>query len=652
LADGASIEEKKKAIHKDMQLAVNSAALIKSAPDALEEARKAQGLDVVREKITKWMINEISFEKGFDMLKARIIKEHGIRVDDMAQLAEHFPNITSQEIALFSLLEKVPNTYLNFGTKVEEGNKENRYVPLMYFASHDGLTFTIDRFDDSFDDAPMFSEDAYKSGGFTGVRENQEFVKFRPDVKDAFGKLILLCISNRRVYERMFDDNECVHIGQGNISRTAYKMIFGRDPLEKHESVNSAIESLKPSEREKFSKKLDELEKNLLHSRIFDITFERNLELSEIYKIIGLLDHMPVSFEKPFSGYLVPYSVGVQVLGQDKSLLESVPFHPFYAKELVNNIYHEQKDIKKDNKTVTKIFEALKLFASDKIGSNLSTVEKMKISILQKYGIDISILPETEVGEILDKRERIFLMMRATVRQNRKIGYDEMLHIKSIISKVPVHLLGNIKSITKDGDDVYSIKNIMDGRAEAGTYNIIDKEITLYERPESVYGCFNKLYKQIYSHVLAHEIGESIWASLSKEQKEEWTEISQWKKTTDENGYEMNGVEKAYRPQHFLTFYSRISSVNDDFSDHFAIYLLQGREFKEKAARYKPLGKKYAFLMKLFTIGDKVIEHLEASEFTIEQITGKFEREIQKQSIEEAVKQADEINAARPMKRQ
>lgn len=607
--------------------------------DAIEQVRIKLGLDAERESLFNDLLKRISFEEGFKMFNMAYKSISGHTLATVEELAEKFPQLTAAEIALLPLLERAPSIYFMVGNDLSFGNESEEWssikksiAPTIIGASPQGLLFSISEFDFS-EDERLFETDAFAYAGITGRRGNIEFVPFRKDVRKAIGELIPLVFTNNRLHDKVWNETRggSLIIGFGRVDEEAYLRSFGklpeRDP--KTHSFRNTINNLLPDQKKTFEETKTSLEEKLLSATIIDLGRDTLLFGHEIFSLIGILDRIPQSFlgDTPFNGYIQPYGPGVKIIDSSGKLLEYVPYGNFFLRQSITGLFWETMDVGKANKTFNDIFRQLQSQAETIVieRDQLLELEKITVDIKLRYGIDLNILPRHSLRELrtyLDIIGTGFAKDAFVETTNSKMTLDEAKIIEATLRLVPKELLTKVKGIKKiaGGSPLLSY---MEGLERRGKYVARTQEIILYSTgviPSEIRELDTA--QKIFS--ILHEIGESLWTTLTDEQKEKFKNIS-WHST------------EVDQKENFLTFYSRFRDERDDFCEHFASYILHGDEFRKRAKESNPLKQKYDFIREIFQIRTgKMIEYPQVSPFTIEELHGKIDQTVKKLSIEEA----------------
>jgi len=639
--------------------------------DALEEFREAHGLQKVREDLLGFVMNEASFERGLEQMLFSLLSR-GIIVDTWEELNMRYPDLTVLEVSLIGLLEGAPVSYIgagrrgtgeipqdmSFSRELADGCGEdmvNKLIASLYGATTAGLLFVFDSYDHNLHSRDMVAEcpmDAYSLGGVTGRHEEIEFVPFRPRVRKAFERLILLAVSNRRIHQQVFrESEECFTASFGTILRMAYEDVAGKQPLI-HIGIRTQAEQLPWEERRMVDAKAAGLEKNLCKAKIFDLTMGRMLSTEEVFRLIALIDKPPPCLfaEEGFTGYTGAYGLGVRFIRESGEVIAYSRYRDFFAQRAVNIVYGEQTEAEKSAGTMGELFgEVYEGLMASAAGNAVegreeptSLLEDLRLELYLGCGIDLAVFPRERVHireadpENEESKGRALVSAFGGVKQveaysTRKIGYEEAQAIVKALGLLPRELLAGIKRIEKEQDNMLTLEAIMQGMVQRASYNAGTKTIRICESPNAPFNTQNDIERYVYVTSLLHEAGESAWAGMAEGRRAEFAAISGWAPTG--YGNERHDVPHDGLRSHFLSAYSHLSGPNDDFAEHFSFYVMHAEEFREKAASSPALAAKYAFLKSMFTLGGKATEYPKVCDLTIGELHGKIEQEIQRQGL-------------------
>ena len=364
----------------------------------------------------------------------------------------------------------------------------------------------------------------------------------------------------------------------------------------------------------------------------------------DVFKLVGILERVPAFLiaEQPFVGFIQPYGVCVRFYTPEGELVEECALSSFHRREAVLSLHAETTQGGKENRTIADLFKDLTVRTHSKIlkeyeenpQSQLSILETAATDLWLQGGISLEVLGTPVIERtvsgvrrsLFTMREKILTGKQFTVNFTAKIGVDEARQYIKTLKFLPMKLLRNVKIVRKKQSPNVDIESLMAGVTTEGYYIAKDQSITMLETSRENYPDMSAKRKARRSHALVHEVGESVWDELSDAERQKWTAIS-WPAS-----------KRRRLDKHFLTQYSYYVNERDDYSEHFALYILHGPEFREAAAAAGPLKKKYAFIRKMIHARFGVpVEYPKIIPWTIEQIHGALRQEARKQmELEEA----------------
>jgi hypothetical protein len=621
--------------------------------DALETVRVQLGLDKLRDNLLRKLREKLSPEHGLQLLSAWAKKRLGKSCDSIGEVNELFPHLTLSELAFLPLLEDIPATLVLYGTTFDattvasqvglkdfDGSDARRRVPQQVWATVHGLAYVLDNYQPERDDKGIAESDPYAVLGLTGIREDVELVEFKNKVKRIVQKLVLLMMSNARLYERLWiSSSESLQVGLGRIARLALERTMGQEGKDAQSvSLSVGIEMLDAIQRKRFDDERQCLEQTIGQASIYDLGRDVMLRLDEKIRLVGILNQVPYCLvrEQPFTGFIQPYGVCINFIAPDGKIVETCPFSPVHSRETVEILYSETKDAGRENRTLAFLFHELFSWIQGKVmdrfaenPSALSLLEATALKLWLERHVVLQPLPSWSLVPVRDFWQHIFHYTTTgkdvVAKLTSKIGLQEAQQIVMTLQLPDVQLLERVKRVVKT-QSIHSLASMMEGMAIEGSYEPDSQTIILIELPEMLYGDASPIQKAARSFQLLHECGEAVWTMLSESDKEQWKQIS-WPPKARQK-----------KAKHFLTFYARHRDEKEDFCDHLAAYILHGPEFRLATKKAQPLRRKYQFLRRIvaFLTGS-------ATEFplfipwTIEQIHGALDQEVKRLELEEAV---------------
>jgi len=636
--------EKREREHKLINQAP-SAALVLPNLDPFEEYRQSQDLHIRRDELTGQLLKELTIENGLLALNNTLRKLHQPTVSTIEEVFKAFPNMTKTEILLFGLCTQVPEMFVTGKIKkidsaVEAGEEQLFHktipvVPSIFAANTQGLLCMPDTLNPN----EIQKEDIFSNLGITGADESIVTAPFRPEVKAAITELIPLLISNFRLHDLLWTSEKtdsALQDGFGKLDRYALEKTTGE--ASPTQSIASIISRLEAPLQIQFSQTRQEAEDTIAANSIIDLHNNVALPLIDVVRIIGLLDRIPsilLQKEEPFQGYFVPYGPGLLFLGTAGEVKEYVPYNPYYLREVFQGFYTETVDTGKTNKTLAQIFNMLAQQATgivmekDQSASKLSAIETLALDIKLQWNITTPFTPHMKTTKPKNWAEAAdFQSAKQIIDPLYKMGTEELQQITSLLKLVPKPMLEGIRELRKQTHVEFPMEAFLTGVHVMGEFNRQTGTIFLYQTGDLPFINFSPQLKEQRAFTFMHEVAHNVWYKLTREQKSAWKKIS-W----DQKGK----VHSENLEADFLTQYSHSSNEKEDFCEHFASYMLHGPEFRQKATPRSELEKKYIFLQHVFAqFTGQDTQYGTLSQFTIEQIQGYVDAEINRLTEEEA----------------
>lgn len=603
--------------------------------DPIEQYRIDQGLTAKRESLYRELYKKLSAKKGLELFN----RLSGRNYQDIDQLNRDCPHVMQTELALFSLVNTIPKSFIEFGKPRTEMDallveSDEFSVPMIIGASVEGLLCTAD----SEDPNVIASIDAYGQLGITGAPGPVETVFFEDSTAKIVTELISLTISNYRMHERVINcaPNALVD-GFSQADKWILRQLMG-ERFNSGIPLGQLISGLTPDQRQKFAEAKDKFDHQIAQVRVIDLNQGKELRMDDIVKILGVLDSIPkvlLSEQPPFQGFFVPYGPGVMFLDGEGQPMQFVPYRPFYLRNALQGLYYETVDVGKNNLTMTLIFndlarQAAAVIARDyeKGRDTLSALEEIKIDTQLVCGIDLDILPRMDIEEVIHEADARHQMGAVTMLEPRlKIGLEEAKQFFETLKLLPKELLKGVKTIRKSSRKKLTLEQLLTGAEEVASFDKIRKAITLYEEPMLPYVAFSPELRVLRSFVIIHETAHSFWNSIPIELRKQWQGIS-W----DEGGVKKDELSG------FLTLYSHVANPEEDFCDHFASYVLHADEFRARIRDNISLDSKYNFIKQFLAnrLG-RMLEFPQISPFSLEKIHGAVNQQLQKFTEEQAL---------------
>ncbi len=625
--------------------------------DALEDVRVQLGLDKLRDELMERLRGKLSWKSGLAMISDWIYKRFTVRCQTVQEVNAYFPNLTLSELAFFPLLNELPLYMLLFGTEFDPlsvsesrlfdniGLKSKRRIPQQLWATTQGIAYVLDDYASSMDDKGILEYDPYTVLGLTGISETVEVSGYSSWVRSIIAKLVPLTISNRRMYERVWNSSpEATQVGLGRIAKVALSRILPAEEMVASQvSLQATIALLSNEQKILFEQERTVLERTIVSASIFDLGRDVVLRPDEVVKLVGILSQVPgcVIAEMPFRGFIQPYGATIRFMDLDGNILETCPLASLYGREAAVTLYAEEEDSSRENTTIVALFKGFMADVQKDIMENvaselenLSLLESVVVELWLERGVLLQVLPVGLLKAVRDFREDMFehsvTAKDLVFRFTSKIGLHEAQQCAMILKLLGRQLLGGVDRVIKK-QYARSIAESMDGMVMQGQYDCSAKTITLRELVDCLFGDIPSYQKVARAFVLLHECGESLWPQLDEKIQGRWRKIS-WPRK------KRSRVEK-----HFLTFYAHHKDEKEDFCDHFAAFVLHGPEFRLAANKSGPLRRKYRMMRSILKrILGSVVEYPSLAPWTIREVHGAIEQQVEKMRLAEAIELEEE----------
>ena len=647
----------------------------------LEEERRARGLDKQREQLRQLIHDQISFKRGFEMFQGAVQVLYGKRVSTLEELNEILPNVTSFEIAMVSMLQRVPSFLLispkiyskdetrqafvqdAFGAALVE--EALQMTAMLYQVDMHGINFAMEGEDDFRPPGSViYARDQYEYLGITGKSEALEFVPFREDFREAFKALALLSVQDAAIYRRVWEAEGGKGPSTGQLHAGSYEVV-GHGKLRKAFMQRLAVcASNDPKARELLSEmesrgvtaadfelplsqlidnrnlqssflgRLDAwIASKLSNKHILDLTTDVFLtqDLRSLFVLAGLLDHIPEILlrEKPFVGFVMGYGKGVKIINQGGDVIDYVPFSPHIQAEAQEALSDEISDSAFTNSTAHTIFAQVQEGVEKKLideETTMSQLEKIALELLTTFRVHLN--TRAKANFVISENGRI-------AQHALKMGAVEaqtILELFKRVGAVSQDFLVNVRQVRKEMGDGYDLRAIAEGFQHLAVYDGASKAVVIYHYSARPFELLTPVELQLYRDAIIHEIAHAIWMVLPEEKREEFLSIS-W----------LGGVKKRDLRKHFLTQYSQLQNSAEDFAEHFSVYVNHGPEFRRAASLYDPLRRKYELIRELFSGKDRngnevVVEYADEARVPLAQMQETISATIAKLNLEEALR--------------
>lgn len=622
--------------------------------DPLEEYREKLGLVAKREWLMNQLFKELSAQEGLEVFSQTAFLLTGKRYSNMAEVNQDYPHLTQTEMALLSLLDTAPTTFIEFGRTnplpVKAGEKQvnHKLVPLMAGGSVHGLLFINELTDPN----KVYVGDSYSQLGITGANESVETVGYKPKISLIIKELLPLVVSNYRLHERVWNKADSALLdGISKIDRFALSKVLSQQSDD--QPLYVLRRQLTHDQKLKWDEQKQKIDIIFGQNILVDLQKGIPLETNDVVKLIGLLDKLPemlLDENQPFEGFFTPYGPGLLFLDRIGNPVFYTSYNPYYLREAMQGLYSEQIDVGRDNRSIAMIFndlakqaEGLVYEAAAEKEEDPSLLEGTRIELKLSRNTDLDITPQTKL-EVADWGRNFFQWVtKIVLTPTLKFSAAEAEQILNTTRLLAFPLVSDVSVFRKKTKDDFVVEEMLSGFIKQAKFDRHDKSVSVYQHPNYPYVFFNPEAQALRAFVIVHEISHSIWERLPEEDKTRWSLIS-WDEVThtfkDKNG--------------FLTMYAHIENEIEDFCDHLPSFVLHNSEFLEKASKNAILKEKHLYLEELISrLSGRKVEFPYKSPWTIEQITGAVEQQIESLKeedlirIEETKRERDEIKARR-----
>ena len=655
----------------------------------LAQMRAAGGYDELREQIHQAVLEHTSFEEGFRMFRREIKRAYNRDVHNMEELNRILPDVTSYEVTMCSMLQRLPAAMLVstaraelfsglFSRRWRDKVGANMGVPMLYEIDLDGCSFAVGAPDEfrRRQNNVLFSSDEFEYLGITARTKKIELVPFKPDFGKAFRQLALLNIDDADLYRRAWANvggggsefiTQYPMVGHARLRRAILRQLstFDRgNPVV--DRVATEVERLDITEEDlerPFGELVEEkgisaqclggldtlLAMRLANKHIFDMTNQTRLtdspSMLNLFTFIGMLEDVPAVFvaAEPFSGYISGFGKGVKILDDGGNILATggyCPFSSYIQMDAQVEMFEVLRDVT-DNATATAMFSAIEEEIEKR---NLhADVERSRVErIADELLLALRIRLKTRAKKTMVRSSKGGLSYHVL-----KLGASEAEEITSVVGKLGAAcprvgdiLTRDVKIIRKATGDLYNLRAVAEGIQTMAEYDGSDGAITIFHYPDRPHLLMTSVERQMFRDHLAHECFHPIWQALPRRAQERYKAIS-WGRR----------IRKKDLAEHFMTRYSRSATVSgaseeEDFCEHGAMYLNHPDEFRELAERCPPLREKYEFFRELFTFtdagrGKTTVEFAEPAIVSVRDIDRDIETTLAKLDVEEAYKEME-----------
>lgn len=601
-------------------------ALVPAAPsDALalrERLERVRGLDSIRMALAATMgdvdpeealLAEISrrvdLRHGLDLFEAALkshLKDQTIRIADLKDLNRYLPNVTTFEVGLISLMDKVPRLILT-----------SQGLAMVYLLTVAGAEWVDDTYDPPNDREGMAPIDPYIYMGVTGAGRKRNFTYYNPDVRRLIATILKTRLTDRHLFNHLWNNFP--------------------------EAATMGLKKLKAEGNPR----------HLLNKAVSDVDYAKaHFPPSRLARLIGLLEKIPECLNRPEAVrvYVKPFGGGILFLDGEANPIEYVAYHPHLLREGMQTVYHRTEiDTTDDNPMAHQLL-------NDKLAIRVLD------AVIAQTGGEVSLLEETTFA--FNSRFRIHLPLVSrsirvpdpflgieefeTVTSSLKVGTDEIAALTEALASIHPEILARARDGKKEGGGIRVIRKLTSLHADfvsmsadigrLGEYNPADKSITLYHMQAKPFRNMDEVERQIYRDTLLHEVGEATFELFSPEERLSFISLYPWK--IGMNAFDVNGHDgevagavlpsaKVAEMSHYdwdqleltpaltdqeirrdlLTSYSS-SNPRDLFCEAFMAYIAHGPEFRKMAEGSPRLAALYDWMKRhVFFISRGAVEH-------------------------------------------
>jgi len=642
MEDYRKIEEKAgEPEHKPLKPMPKTKALQKFVSGGvLAEYRKKHGLDKLKKKLLEGLVKAASFERGIDILYEHITSpENDIKAEKgvsseaahmvvekekvvnskLQDVAFFYPDLTVNEIAWISLTNNKRKTW------VLDKPSRMYWPPALIEMNLEGLVFAEGTIDENEFDATA-ARNPWQIGGITGIDKQTELFYFHPDVSKVIKALVLLTIDDNDLFEKLLKDEDIIPLLRGD--ELLVRSFRGLDDIPE-ELLEDIIKSSNRIVRDEIV--------DFYNKSYFDCPYIQCI--TDFVRLIGTLERVPkfIKAKKPFRGYVKIYGTDVNFIKESGKIVDSVPIVSHLAHRVAYQFHRRITKLDRKDMILREIFEEL---TKGIIEENYSQKNQMPTDIVQDQILDLGVFASNQTYTWVEQLSRStffgkqFTYPEYLVR-TVKFSFDELMDIKRILEDVPEYLRKGVARIIKRTSDYLNIEDVLVNYEEAGSYSSKQKTIKLSlpiltpsaQNSAELEGkvLFYKMtgakkaekqktemelidmamFRIMFCQTIAHEIGESLYAS-NKRVSKAWDEI--------EAALPKN-IPRKKRPKYFLTAYAA-TAPNEDFADTFAMYLLFGDQFRELCV-HPVIKQKYEFMKKLFSADGREREFKDKFEYSM-----------------------------------
>lgn len=595
----------------------------------LEDKRRANGLDLLREEIYSDLATQCSLQAGLACLNRWTSAYADLPCENIQDARKLFPNLTLTEISFLPLLAEVPVTYLQCSTgfdsraalardepemAAEMSTASAPETPMQLEMRVDGISFGSD-----LSDLGVVSE---TSGTSITNPEDCEITPYRPEVQARLSELVSLVIEAPRLVELLREQTtESLSVGVGRVQQAALNRISNPNPAEAADedlsaarlrSIADDIKSLDGDQARAFEVEEARITNQIVRARVKHDNGE-SISVHELVGLIGLLRDVPACLvqEQPYQGKILFAGANLLFANEkDGRIIEVCPLDYECRRVMREALFSERVASSDSNRTTHEIQRALSsriqtalfsdLFVEGQPQADLaercSPIEESALRMYREFNISVLGLAERELGDA-PGNVGTGISGPTSPMTRLKLSVDEMAQICAVFERIGKDLAHNVGSVEKVQRNIMSSDAADTLSTCTVQFDLETKRITIAEIKEQPFSLTPAAGRHERAFLLAHAVGMSLWNEVPD--RRFWSRIRLAQVTsprelrealagaTNEAELVANGasfLRGALAPQS-ENFVHRIGaeSFQSDFAACFAACLLDRHGFRELA---------------------------------------------------------------------
>ncbi|MDO8526922.1 MAG: hypothetical protein Q7T03_04445 [Deltaproteobacteria bacterium] len=527
----------------------------------------------------------VSFEKGLFLFETALRSALGnatLRLETMADLNRHLPNVTTFDVALVSLTDRVPKKML-----------QPDCIVMPYRLTVTGIEWADEFYDLGRDRNPIYAVDPYQYMGVTGASDHTEYTYYSKPVRTLVQAVLKTRLSDRHFFTHLWNKHP--------------------------ESANAGLGAFKKEGQTAF----------LLNKEVMDLGRNIPFRPSDIVRLVGLLDRLPACLNTPSPAkiYFNPFAGGILFFNVDGEPIEYVPYHPYLQHEGMQEVHYGTEADESDDNTFAQEFlgeqfmKKLLDVVIEQTQGEASLIEEASIAFSARFSIHLPLSGGAfEAANFLDIR-------------SLKMSAGEISALHAAFDSLPPFVLARaregggeagLKTIGKGSIAPLDQSNFVREWGRVGEYVSADRAINFYHIHDKPFAQLDEEERQLFHDTILHEAGEALFAAFPEELQEEVMAVYPWVGT---GRVWTLTIPEGELPLHLLTSYSS-SNPRDLFCEAFMTYISHGPEFRERAKQSGYLSALYAWLkVNIFTTAEGAsIEYNHSPEVSLAQLEGAIRR--------------------------